>query len=38
MIELQQAMKDTMLSLDDTNTDLDKQFEVDTEELLNPWS
>jgi RNA polymerase primary sigma factor len=36
MIELQQAMKDTMLSLDDTNTDLDKQFEVDTEELLNP--
>jgi RNA polymerase primary sigma factor len=37
MIELQQAMKDTMLSLEDTNTDLDQQFEgVDTEELLNP--
>ncbi len=37
MIELQQAMKDTMLSLDDTNTDLDQQFDgVDTEELLNP--
>jgi len=29
---LQQAMKDTMISLD-TNTDLDKQFDVDTEEL-----
>ena len=37
MIELQQAMKDTMLSLEDNNTDLDQQFEgVDTEELLNP--
>jgi RNA polymerase primary sigma factor len=37
MIELQQAMKDTMLSLDDTNTDLDQQFDgVDTEELLDP--
>ncbi len=30
---LQQAMKDTMISLNDTNTDLDKQFDVDTEEL-----
>lgn len=37
MLELQQAMKDTMLSLDDTNTDLDQQFDgVDTEELLDP--
>jgi RNA polymerase primary sigma factor len=36
MIELQQAMKDSMLILDDTHTDLDKPFDIaDAEELLN---
>src|SRR5215467_4214686 len=30
---LQQAMNDTVISPDETNTDLDKQFDVDTEEL-----
>ena len=36
MIELQQAMKDTVITLDDTNTDLDKHFGIiDTEELLH---
>src|SRR5713101_7069394 len=36
MIELQQAMKDTVITLNDTNTDLDKHFGIiDTEELLH---
>jgi RNA polymerase primary sigma factor len=30
---LQQAMNDTTISLDETNNDLDKHFEIDTEEL-----
>ncbi len=36
MIELQRAMKDSMITLDGTHTDLDKPFDIaDAEELLN---
>ena len=36
MIELQRAMKDSMIPLDGTHTDLDKPFDIaDAEELLN---